>query len=435
MKLETTRITELNVGQRVVIRKGNDDDYYVTPGNEYNNLFSVRHNFRRVDKNEGRKKYYTQSIKESIITKARKMSSWNSSMQEFIEWYDTLPVTPITQPIENEKDNAQMNELLTKIESLTVTISESQKRNQFEEAMLQGIIEKGKEIAVNDLQLNAQVYLEEFIRKTYGVLPQMVQIITNDHVKEMKGLFHKEFKKILTIVSQNVPLMLVGPAGSGKNHTVEQVAESLELDFYFSNAITQEYKLTGFIDANGNYHETEFYKSFKNGGLFFFDEIDASCAESLIVVNAALSNGYFDFPHEKVNAHENFRVVAAANTFGQGADMIYVGRNQLDGATLDRFAVVHFGYDEKIEEALCDDVQLFEFIKDMRRAIEKRSLRFIISMRATINASKLYKAGLTKNEIIKTVIVKGMNNDDKNVILSELREYNQWYDEFKLEAK
>ena len=42
--------------------------------------------------------------------------------------------------------------------------------------------------------------------------------------------------------------------------------------------------------------------------------------------------------------------------------MIYVGRNQLDGATLDRFAVIEFEYDEEIEKNLCEDNDLYEFI-------------------------------------------------------------------------
>lgn len=73
----------------------------------------------------------------------------------------------------------------------------------------------------------------------------------------------------------------------------QQVAEALGLDFYFTNAVTQEYKLTGFIDANGNYQETQFYKAFTKGGLFFLDEMDASIPETLIILNAAIANRYY----------------------------------------------------------------------------------------------------------------------------------------------
>ena len=72
------------------------------------------------------------------------------------------------------------------------------------------------------------------------------------------------------------------------------------------------------------------------------DEMDASIPEVLVILNAAIANRYFDFPAPigYVEANPNFRVIAAGNTTGHGADFEYVGRNQLDGASLDRFAVV-----------------------------------------------------------------------------------------------
>jgi cobaltochelatase CobS len=39
-------------------------------------------------------------------------------------------------------------------------------------------------------------------------------------------------------------------------------------------------------------------------------------------------------------------IVATANTFGTGADRVYVGSLQIDGATLDRFAFLEWPYDE-----------------------------------------------------------------------------------------
>jgi hypothetical protein len=48
-------------------------------------------------------------------------------------------------------------------------------------------------------------------------------------------------------------------------------------------------------------------------------------------------------------------VCAAANTYGTGADALYVGRNQLDAATLDRFYVVEMDYDRKLEAKLAPE--------------------------------------------------------------------------------
>ena len=228
-------------------------------------------------------------------------------------------------------------------------------------------------------------------------------------------IFHEKFELIKTCVESKIPVYLAGPAGSGKNHTLEQVAKALDLEFYFTNSVQQEYKLTGFIDAGGNFHETEFYKAFKNGGLFFLDEMDASIPEVLVLLNAAIANGYFEFPNGKVTAHKNFRVVAAGNTVGSGADEAYTGRMVLDQATLDRFAIIEFGYDLKIEMALSKgNSELVSFIGDLRKQAEQKGIRATFSYRCISMVVKLEKAGMQIEEIIKIAVVKGMDKDTIN---------------------
>ena len=170
-----------------------------------------------------------------------------------------------------------------------------------------------------------------------GVALRTVQVVVNKKVvRETSGLFHKDFEKVLKLVNCDIPTMLVGPAGSGKNVCIKQVADALGLEMYYTNNVSNEFKVTGFVDAGGVYHETEFYKAFKNGGVFFLDEIDSSDPSALIILNSAISNGYVTFPHEKVERHPDFRCIAAANTWGNGRDFQYVGRNALDAASLDR---------------------------------------------------------------------------------------------------
>ena len=236
--------------------------------------------------------------------------------------------------------------------------------------------------------------------------------VNDDEIKETVTQAHKQFKNVLTLINNKIPVMLVGSAGSGKTGTCEKIAECLGLKYYFSNAITQEYKLTGFIDANGKYQDTQFYKAFKNGGLFVLDEIDASVPEALVILNTAIANGYFDFPNGKVKAHKNFRIVACANTYGLGADDIYVGRYQLDGASLDRFAVVEFDYDNVLEKALVENEEWAEFIQLLRERIREKRLRHILSMRATIYGDKLIKTDMPLKEIFSQIIFKNLKVDD-----------------------
>lgn len=326
---------------------------------------------------------------------------------------------------ENNKDIAKM------LDKMNDILQQMKEESPIEKAMKEAIIEKGKEIATQDLEKRLKEKLDKFIQETYGLLPKQVIIKQNETEIKLDGIFHKDFEKICNIVANDIPLMLVGGAGAGKNYTLEQVAKSLGLTFYSTNAINQEYKLTGFIDANGIYHETEFYKAFKDGGMFFLDEIDASSPEALIILNSAIANRYFDFPIGRIQANKDFRVVCAGNTYGTGADMIYVGRNVLDGATLDRFVVLNFDYDEQVERQLAYDNELFEFIKDLRNAINQSNLRYIVSMRALINATKLLEIGIDKETILKTVIIKNMQKDDINTIINKLKTTSEWTRELR----
>ena len=93
--------------------------------------------------------------------------------------------------------------------------------------------------------------------------------------EELTQVVHSSFEPVAHAVAHDVPVYLYGPAGSGKNVLVEQVARMLDLDFHFMGCVTDEFKLAGFADAAGTYHETEFYRAFKYGGIFFLDEFDA----------------------------------------------------------------------------------------------------------------------------------------------------------------
>lgn len=353
-------------------------------------------------------------------------------------WYCSLENIQIAT--ENEVQNQQISANSEEIKELSQRMDELikenvelietiKKKDRIQDILNEAVIDKAKDIAVEDVEKQLKNNLDKFIEDKYGALPKRIEIIRDETTrKPMTGIFHKEFENICRIVNSDIPLMLVGSAGAGKNYTLEQVAEALDLEFYFSNAVNQEYKLTGFIDANGKFHETQFYQAFTNGGMFFLDEIDASCPECLVILNSAIANRYFDFPIGRVKAHENFRVVCAGNTYGTGADMVYVGRNVLDGATLDRFVVLPFDYDDEVEKQLAYDQTLYDFIRALRKAINDANLRYIVSMRALINATKLLRIGVDKDSILKTAIIKNMQIDDLNTIVSKVSKthFSEW---------
>lgn len=290
--------------------------------------------------------------------------------------------------------------------------------NQLEEIMLKVLAEQSVDKVID----MAKPILEQHIKDTFGVLPQKHEVVTPAGKAEITGVVHEQFDNVLNLVNADIPVFLTGAAGTGKNVLCKQIAEALHLEFYFSNAVTQEYKITGFIDANGTYHETQFYKAFTEGGLFMLDEMDASVPEVLIILNAAIANRYFDFPTGRVQAHENFRLIAAGNTYGTGADIEYTGRFQLDAASLDRFAMVEIDYSTAIEEAIADgDMELVEFVRAFRSACEDSGIKHLATYRAIERMRKLVDCMSIQN-VLRMCLIKGMQKDDMKMVVSSMRE-------------
>ena len=229
---------------------------------------------------------------------------------------------------------------------------------------------------------------------------------------------HEKYDMIKKCLECGIPVYLAGPAGSGKNHTVEQIAKELGWNFYFSNSVQQEYKLTGFIDAGGCFHDTEFYKACtdENECIFFLDEMDASLPEVLVLLNAAIANGYFEFPNGRVD-FDHVHFVAAGNTVGSGADDMYTGRMVLDQATLDRFAIIEFDYSMNIEMAITkNNVELVNFIRQLRTEAKNKGIRATFSYRCMTMITKLENAGMDLVVAMTISIVKGLDKDTINTL-------------------
>lgn len=231
------------------------------------------------------------------------------------------------------------------------------------------------------------------------------------------GLQHYQLPTLIKILATKLNVYLVGPAGAGKTHAAIQAAKALNVPFHFTGAVASEFKLTGFMDAQGRIVSTEFRKAYENGGLFLFDEIDASYPQAVLAFNAALANDYMDFPDKRVPRHENFYCIAAANTYGQGADRQYVGRNQLDAASLDRFVFIDWNYDENLERELAGNENWVKYVQRIRKYIEEHKIRHVVSPRASIFGAKLLASGIEREVVEQTIIWKGLDNAQKDKVL------------------
>ena len=255
---------------------------------------------------------------------------------------------------------------------------------------------------------------------------------------------HPMFEKCLRLAQSGINVLMVGPAGTGKTTLAKQIADALGLSFgaLHCSAGVSESQLLGWLLPTGEsgrfeYQAAQFSDLYQRGdSLFLLDEIDAADPNLLMVLNGALANGHLHVPQNinepTVARGKRAYVMAAANTFGHGADMQYAGRTQLDAATLDRFYIVHIGYDANLERLLtgreslsfrpwkpapadsdyrADVIHLADWLDAVRLKASDSKLRRVISTRAYTKASQARQAGIPCHEI-KEDLLAGWTRDE-----------------------
>ena len=295
------------------------------------------------------------------------------------------------------------------------------------------LLVKTQEYRINEL-LNTK---EKDQTKEMQELKELLQAKTKElealKKSENSEVKHEKFDKLLKLLKKKKAIYLYGPAGTGKSKLAEQLAKSLNLNFYPMSTITQEFKFTGYEDGNGLYHDTNFHKAVKDGGVFFIDEMDSCASDVLVGLNACLANGYFDFPHETIKCHPDFRVVSAGNTIGRGADSDYVGRQALDLSTLDRFLTIKIDYDTNIDLAVANnDESLVQFAHALRKASNETEITILMSYRAISNIADLIE-DFELEEIMEWSVLKGLEQDDAMMLINnmKLEASNKYYKALK----
>lgn len=235
---------------------------------------------------------------------------------------------------------------------------------------------------------------------------------------------HEKLADVTTDLLAGEHVLMVGPAGTGKSTIAEQAAESIGIPYYSISLspMTAASQILGYMQADGEYVRSLFREAFEHGGVFHFDEFDNGHPSVLAVVNASLANGQMAFPDQMVKRHPDFRCVASANTYGRGPDRAYVGRQQIDAATLDRFSIETIGVDEALELSLCmatglDKAQVLsvlDYVRSLRTNAEERAMTVVISPRASVGMCRLLAAGKTWEAAIESRLRRGMSEKDWN---------------------
>lgn len=225
------------------------------------------------------------------------------------------------------------------------------------------------------------------------------------------GIVHEKTETIMQAVMAGLNVYLHGPAGSGKTTVARTIAEALKRPFYFAAKVESEYLLLGFRDARGETVRTQFREAYEHGGVFLFDELDGSSPAAIVALNAALANGICPFPDGTIARHPDFVCIAAGNTVLTGASRAYTGRAQLDAASIDRFAFIEFGYDERMEMALAANKEWCAHVQAVRKAVEARGINHLVTPRATFDGAKALAAGLPWATVERMCIYKGLDDE------------------------
>ena len=266
----------------------------------------------------------------------------------------------------------------------------------------------------------------------FGMTPVVHEIKVNGkETAKIKADLPPCFKSILAYAVNGNPVMMTGPAGTGKGFLARQVAKATGAEFFEVNAVKNAYELTGFVDANSRFVRTPFYDACKavaegKKAVFLFDEMDCSDPEVLKVFNEALSSLEFTFPNDEHLTFDDLIILCACNTFGTGSDEMYCGE-QLDASTLDRFVIVRVDYNRKIELSIAQgDEELVDFIDSFRNQTEKNGLAFVVSYRS-IKRIVSMRGVLPLKQVMKECLVKSMAKDDLRNILSNMGEMDNVY--------
>lgn len=274
--------------------------------------------------------------------------------------------------------------------------------------LLRASSEQTLEIVQTRITSEASAAAIEAVR---ALTPTKLDVAFRDAPAVPLGLVHRDTAEIIEMLADGVNVYLHGPAGSGKTTVARKCAEALGLQFYFAAKVESEYLLLGFKDAKGETVRTQFREAYEHGGVFLFDEMDASASSAIVAINAALANGVCPFPDGIVSRHPDFYCIGAGNTKLTGATRQYAGRNQLDAASIDRFAFHEFGYDEQLETALATDKAWAAHVQRVRAVIAERGLGHLVSPRATIDGCKLLASGKrTWAQVAAKVIWKGLDD-------------------------
>jgi hypothetical protein len=279
-----------------------------------------------------------------------------------------------------------------------------------------------KAVLSNDADIS---HLNEKVSAVASLINDLRPQVTEIHIPahepvRIEGRQHKQFDKLVRLLGEGLNVFLVGPPGTGKSHMCEQAAIALGLNFGSEpcDPSMSPTALFGYRDANGNLNRTPYMDSFDHGGVFLLDEMDKCHPGVLSKINGGIANKVSGFPDGMHRAHADWRVVAAANTWGNGAIKGHESAMSLDKATKNRFVKLFVGYDEVLELELAlaqyNDPKVHDWVmivRKYRKAAMELGIIEYFTPRNSIDGARMLRAGFTMDEVKEMSIVADLSTE------------------------
>lgn len=370
-------------------------------------LITLRNNAqRKMDKaRSGSKAYYTN---RATMRAAHILLTWHEQIREFLGAAEPKRAEPEPEPVK-QPEPVKLDHLEPIVDPQPQpqqpVLDNNATANQVAAAITQLLVGGQNNADVQEIAKQAaRDAIAEASRD--GSLTMTVEIQRPDKTKFVlpkDQALHSSFDDVMKAITVGESPLLKGPAGTGKSMLAKQVADALNMRFLHMSLSggTGEHHFVGtrLPNRSGEFEHvgTPFLDAFENGGVMLLDEMDACDENVLLAINNGLANGELPVPGRDAKPyatkHEDFRLIAAANTWGSGPNAMYAGRNQLDAATLDRFMLIEVDYDRTLEKSLVPDFPLLVMAwHKLRDQANKAQLRRVVSMRGLLRYAKMTRA-------------------------------------------
>ncbi len=224
--------------------------------------------------------------------------------------------------------------------------------------------------------------------------------------------------------SQQLPILLKGPTGTGKSRFIEYMAWKLGKDIITvacheetsSTDLVGRYILKG---AEAVWQDGPLTKAVRDGSMIYLDEVAEARPDIIVAIHSLTDYRrvlFIDKLGEEIKAADGFMLVASFNPGYQK------GFKELKPSTRQRFIAQSFGYPSEKDEIFIIETETgieTSIAKSLVKiAVKIRNLSELgltetVSTRLLVDAAKMINAGIGKRQAVEVAIVQPLSDDEE----------------------